>query len=232
MSAPTILDVMTDRRLFGRQFRGASWDGWKGFLAAVFGLDMPPALLAVYQRCTARTRPPTTPVREAWAIVGRRGGKSRMAALVAVYLACFRDYRAVLVPGEVGTVMLIAADRRQARVLLRYVVAFLGSVEALAALITRQTEDAVTLSTGIVIEIHTASFRSVRGYTVVGAVLDEVGYWRDETSANPDVEILAALRPAMSTVPGALLLGISTPYVRRGVLFDAYRQHYGREEAA
>ena len=59
-------------------------------------------------------------------------------------------------------------------------------------------------------------------------MLDEVGYWRDETSTGPDVEILAALRPAMSTVPGALLLGISTPYVRRGVLFDAYRQHYGR----
>ena len=46
---------------------------------------------------------------------------------------------------------------------------------------------------------------------------------------NPDREILAALRPAMSTVPGALLLGISSPYARRGVLFDAYRRHWGKD---
>ena len=35
----------------------------------------------------------------------------------------------------------------------------------------------------ITIEIHTASFRSVRGYTVVAALLDEVGFWRNEDSA-------------------------------------------------
>jgi hypothetical protein len=32
-------------------------------------------------------------------IVGRRGGKSLIAALVAVFLACFKDYSAVLAPG-------------------------------------------------------------------------------------------------------------------------------------
>jgi hypothetical protein len=149
-----------------------------------------------------------------------------------VYLAAFRDYSAVLLPGETGIVMLIAADRRQARVLLRYVLALLTAVDALAGLITRQTEDAVYLSTGIAIEVHTASFRSVRGYTVVAAVLDEVAYWRSEESANPDVEILTALRPAMSTVPGALLLGISSPHTRQGVVWDVFQKHFGREDAA
>jgi len=43
------------------------------------------------------------PAREGWVIVGRRGGKSRIAALVALYLACFRQYRDVLAPGEIGT---------------------------------------------------------------------------------------------------------------------------------
>src|SRR5205823_14368375 len=42
-------------------------------------------------------------------------------------------------------------------------------------------------------------------------------------------EIVAALRPAMSTVPGALLIGISSPYARRGVLWDMHRRHYGQD---
>ena len=42
-------------------------------------------------------------------------------------------------------------------------------------------------------------------------------FWMNlETGANPDTEILAALRPGMATVPGALLIGVSTPYARRG----------------
>ena len=54
----------------------------------------------------------------------------------------------------------------------------------------------------------------MRGYTVVAAICDEVAFWRSEDSANPDVEIVAALRPAMATVPEPLLLGISSPYAR------------------
>src|SRR5262249_41747594 len=83
----------------------------------------------------------------------------------------------------------------------------------------------------VTIEVHTASFRAVRGYTAVAAICDEVAFWRTEESANPDTEIIAALRPAMATVPGGLLLGISSPYARRGILWEAYRAHYGREDA-
>jgi hypothetical protein len=162
-------------------------------------------------------------------IVGRRGGKSRVAALVAVYLACFRSYAGILAPGEKGTVMLLAADRRQARVLMRYVVGTLDAVPMLRALVVNRTAESVELSNRIVVEIHTASFRAVRGYTVVAAICDELAYWRSEDSANPDVEILTALRPAMATVPGALLLCISSPYARRGALWQAYSEHFGQD---
>ncbi len=166
---------------------------------------------------------------EAWLVVGRRGGKSRIAALVAVWLACFRDYRAFLAPGERGTLMVIAADRRQARVVFRYIVGLLEGVELLRPLIQQQTQEAVHLTNRVTIEVHTASFRAVRGYTLVGAVCDEVAYWRSEESANPDVEIINALRPGMATVPEALLLCISSPYARRGALWEVYRTHYGRD---
>ena len=31
----------------------------------------------------------------------------------------------------------------------------------------------------------------------------------------------------MATVPGAMLLCLSSPYARRGALYEAYRRHYG-----
>lgn len=226
----TILETLDDPHLFAPAFpdRG-SWTAWEAFLAALFGLSMSEAHTALYQTHTGRQAPPGGSAREAWVVAGRRAGKSRVAALVAVYLACFRDYRRILAPGERGTLPIIAADRRQARTVLRYVLGLLEDCPMLAQLVASTTAESVELTTGVTIEVHTASFRSVRGYTVVAAVLDEVAFWRSEDSANPDREIVNALRPAMATVPGALLLGISSPYARRGVLWDAHRRYYGQD---
>lgn len=60
-------------------------------------------------------------------------------------------------------------------------------------------------------------------------IASEVAFWRSEDSANPDREILAALRPGLATMPGALLLDISTPHARRGEVWRAFREHWGRE---
>ncbi len=226
----TILDVLDDPNLFASQFTShETWRAWRTVLRALFGLPMTADDVAVYTAHTGRLSWPTTPAREAWFVVGRRGGKSRIAALVAVYLACFRDYRSSLAPGERATVMVIAADRRQARVVLRYIAGFFESIPLLRPLIQRRTAEAIHLTSRVTIEVHTASFRAVRGYTVAAAICDEIAFWRSDESANPDTEILAALRPAMATVPGALLLCISSPYARRGALWEAYRQHYGQE---
>ena len=126
--------------------------------------------------------------------------------------------------------MLVAADRAQARVVLRYIEAFLDSTPMLARLVERRTAEAIDLSNGVSIEVHTASYRTVRGRTVVAAVLDELAFWRDtETSSNPASEIIGAIRPAMATVPGALLLAISSPYAKKGAFYEAYAKHFGRD---
>lgn len=229
-SALTILDAMAEPALFAPWFTPeATWRAWRAFLAALFACPMTEAEAALYRVHTGRQTLPTAPAREAWLVVGRRGGKSRVAALVATWLACFTDYRPILAPGERGTIMLLAADRRQARTVFRYVEGLLDGVPMLAALVERRTEDALFLANRVVIEVHTASFRAVRGYTVLAAIADEIAFWRDESSANPDTEIMNALRPSMVTVPGALLLAISSPYARRGALYDAHRTHYGRD---
>lgn len=225
----TILEVMAE--IFAAWFEAPSWSAWRAFLAALFGLPLEGEALATFQRHTGRTVAPTAPAREGWVVVGRRGGKSRIAALVAVFLACFRDYRSVLAPGEVGTVAIIAADRRQARVIFRYVTGFLDAVPMLRAMVTARSKEAIELNNRVVIEIHTASFRSTRGYTLIAVIADEIAFWRSDESANPDTEILNGLRPGMATVPGALLLCISSPYARRGALWEAFRKYFGHDDA-
>jgi hypothetical protein len=226
----SILDAMADPGLFAPWFTPvASWAAWRAFLAALFGLAMTEADAAFYRTHTGRSMLPTAAAREAWLVVGRRGGKSMVAALIAVFLACFRDYRDVLKPGERGTVMILAADRKQARTVLGYVRALL-EVPMLARMADRRTAEAIHLTNRITIEVHTASYRAVCGYTVVAAILDEVAFWYGEDSASPDTEVVTALRPAMLTVREPLLLGISSPYARRGVLWEAYRDHYGQDD--
>ena len=145
--AVTILDAMGDPNLFGPWFRDpATWRAWRAFLAALFGLPMDDAMAELYRQCTGRSEPPAAPQTEATLVVGRRGGKSFILALIAVYLATFRDWRPHLAPGERGTVMVIATDRRQARTIFRYVAALLRGVPMLAALIERQTGDCIDLA--------------------------------------------------------------------------------------
>ena len=178
---------------------------------------------------SAVASPPPNGTTEAWLVVGRRGGKSFILSTIAVYLACFRDWRQYLGPGEraIATVMIVAADLKQCRVILRYVEGLLRSAPMLSALITNKTRERVDLSNRVTIESHAASFRSTRGYSLIAVLCDELGFWpTDENSAEPDKEVINALRPGLANIPGSMLLCASSPYARRGELWSAHRKHW------
>ena len=221
----SIIAFMT--KVLGSAFKGDTWDAWKAVLKAAFALKMSAPELEVYRQLTGRQDPPVEPVTELWLLLGRRAGKSFIAALITVYLTCVRTYD--VSPGETPTFMVIAADRKQARVVKRYVSGLLKAASVLKTLIANETQDAIALTNGVVIEITTASHRVTRGYTVIGAVCDEMAFWRSEDSATPDKEVLTALRPGMSTVPGAMLVVLSSVYSRRGETWRAFREHYGKD---
>ena len=86
----------------------------------------------------------------------------------------------------------------------------------------------IELTNSIVIEVTTNDRRRVRGRTVIAAIFDEVAHWRSENTQNPDKEVYRAVKPAMVTMPEALLIGISSPYARRGLLWDKHEAHWGK----
>jgi phage terminase large subunit-like protein len=174
-----ILEAIDDPALFKPWFRQPeTWRAWRAFLASLFALQMTPDQREIYSACTGRQAPPTEPFGESWLVCGRRSGKSLTLALVSVFLACFRRWDEHLAPGERGTILVLASDRRQSRLIFRYARAFLEEVPLLADLVEKVTAEEIELSNRVTLEISAASFRSVRGYTVIAALCDETAYWR------------------------------------------------------
>jgi hypothetical protein len=226
-----IIAAIDDDRWWRPWFRRGDWSAWRAFLAAAFALPMDADQLAIFQECTGRTEPPSKQAEEAWAICGRRGGKTRIMSTVAAWIAAFCDWRQYLAPGEMATVMLIAANRKQARTSMRYLRSLFLEHPMLSQLVVRETDDTLELSNSVITEITTASFRTSRGYSVAAVICDELAFWMaDEDSANPADEIIESLRPAMATLPGALLMVATSPYSRRGPVYQTWKTHYGKTD--
>jgi len=205
------------------------WAAWRAFISAVF-VDRIRSTeeLRIFKECTQLDELPKARPPSVWMPVGRRGGKSRILAAIAVYMAVCYDWSHYLDPGEMGVIPVLAADRRQARTIMGYVKAFLEHPR-LKDRVTKDSAESINIDTDKVVEVVTASYRAVRSRTVLAALCDEIAFWQsDDASLNPDHEIIAALEPSMATIPNALLLGASSPYARRGVLWDHFDKWFGK----
>jgi hypothetical protein len=227
----TFAEACRDPQLFGPWLGGDTWAAWHVVHKALFGEPLTGAELLTFTEITGRTDAPTEPCSEAYIVVGRRGGKDVNAAALVAYLATIgadqMGFLDRLVKGESGVVQLVAVDRRQARVCLGYLRAYFEQ-PLLAQMVANATREGLELTNGLAIEITTNDVRTIRGRTVVAAVLDELAFYASEHSANPDTELYAALKPAMASIPGAMLIGISSPYARKGLLWKKHKKHYGQ----
>jgi Phage Terminase len=220
--------ALLDRRMLGGGFDNLStWRTWIVVLKAAFGLPLDARERETFIAVAGNRAPPTQRVRETWCVAGRRSGKSRMAAAIAIFLALFQKYR--LSVGERGMVLVIAGTVDQANTVFGYVRGFLESSPTLAREIANIKRYEIELKNGIVIAVHSNSFRTVRGRTLVACVFDEVSFWKDETSATPDIEMYRAVMPALATTRG-MLIGISTPYRKFGLLHQKHRDHFGIDD--
>lgn len=220
-------DAMLDPELFGPTFSAPSYRNWVTVAKVLEGCSLDESELALYQQLTGRQTPPIEVCKEAYLIKPRRAGGTLFAAAVGLH-AALQDYRGRLGPGEVATVAMIASDRRQARQLMNYVKGLVSDSPMIQAEVINDTAESITFSHRVQLEVHTTSFRSTRGYSYVAVILDELAFFRDDLSANPDVELVRAVRPGLANL-GGRLLGLSSPHSRRGHLFEMWRQHFGAD---
>jgi hypothetical protein len=222
---------MTNPALAGAEFSGPSWATWRIIARLIDGdghlLDADDAALAL--KLTGRTVLPTVAPREVYVGAGRRGGKSRFGALVSVWLLA-QTYPQ-LASGETAVVAHVAPDRAQAQIDLEYVAGLVEASDLLKAELVNRTSDALEFRHSTRLEVATASYRTVRGRSLAGTVIDESAFLRADDSALPDQELYRAVKPALMTLKG-LLLVISSPHRKMGLLYQAHEKYFGNDAAS
>lgn len=230
---PNILEAIRDERLLGHGFkrkwlRGDTWRNWRGYLCGLFHLPFESdEQRATFLACTGRTTIPSAAFRESFLVCGRRSGKTYLTAAIGTYLAAFRDYSPYLAPGETATVAIVAADRDQAQILLRYIRGFFQASPVLRAMLHSDLKETITLKSGVTIEVLTADYRSVRGRTLAAVLVDEIAFLQTGDAG----ELLSALRPALISIPDSILVALTSPYSKRGPAYEAFQKFYGRDDA-
>jgi len=220
----TIIDLMDAAGMVA-----PDWTPWRAFWKAVYAIAMDAEELALYQRHTKRETPPSGQVAEAWMCVGRGGGKTKNSALHAVYRAI--TFRTVD-PGEDVIIPLLASDRRQARSALKYMRVF-NALSIVAPYVHRGTlREVIEYSTGVNVEVQTASAKAPRGFSCPTCCCDEICWWETEDDhVNPDSEILTAVRGSLGRVKGSLLVALSNPAAPLGEMYEAVRDYFGVDDA-
>jgi hypothetical protein len=230
----TIIQAIEDKHLF-RPFLAdshdslASWSQWMTALRALYGLPISKskATRALIEQCTGRTELPATGFNTALFLTGRRSGKSRIAAIIGAQEAILSGRESNLSTGEHGIVLVVSPTRNQSRIVRDYLRAIF-TVPLLAAEIERETSDGFELRNGTRVEILAGDWRSVRGYTLISAIVDEVCFfgYSEESKVKSDTELVRAIQPSLATTGGKLVC-ISSPYAQKGWSWSQFKKHFG-----
>lgn len=169
-------------------------------------------------------------------IFGARSGKTYIfGALYLLWRALVADL-STLAPGEVAVGLAVAPDLRLARQLIRYALGAAKSVPSIAALIESENADGFILRRpdGKVVSIEalpaTRGGSALRGRSLVGAVLDEAAFFRDESFAVNDTELFKAVAPRI--LPGGMVVIITTPWAEAGLSYDEFERNFGHPVTA
>ncbi|MCC6127287.1 MAG: hypothetical protein IT426_20180 [Pirellulales bacterium] len=230
-----IIQAINDENLF-RLYLGEDLDSWRNWFAALrvlYGLPILDSDCDVIEQCTGRD---VDSVLEnnydtALFLTGRRSGKSRIAALIGAYEAVLSGKERKLSKGETGVVGIVAPTKWQAQVVKDYTLAIFET-PLLQAQIENEDYGGFDLTNGNRVDIMAGDWRTVRGFTLLAAIVDEAcffGYDAD-CRVRSDSELVRAIKPSLATTRGKLIC-ISSPYAMRGWCYTQYKKNFGNPNA-
>lgn len=226
----TIESAMSDPLVFGPVLGDPStWVTWRTIVKSMMAEPLTGEERAIFDVIAGGREPPRERVSEVYIRKGRRGGGSRMGGMLAAYAAGFLAPSVPVSPGEEALVVSVAPTTRQASKVIRYAKGFIAESPVLSASVVSETANEVRLEGDVVLTTRAADTDTIRGDTIVMAIFDELAFWSGEDSANPDREIYTAIAPSLLTTNG-LIVGISSPYAKRGLLYEKCSRHFGKND--
>lgn len=173
-------------------------------------------------------------------IVGRRGGKTTLSAMLAIYCAISTNWKPYLKKTPTAHVLILSHSRDFSDEVLDLIRTLIEDSPILSRLINKRmknTASAMNLAMPFVVEgkiqrsrvtikVGAASKKTTRGTAACAVLCDEIAYWNlDENLKETDAEILKAVRPNMKQFGRlAMMIKLSSPGIKQGVLYGEYQK--------
>lgn len=171
-------------------------------------------------------------------VIGRRGGKTTLSAMLAIYCAIINDWKPYLHKTPFATVLILSHSREFSDEILDLIRTLVEESPILRKFINkdkRNTSSTMNLKTPwivdskirwsrVQIKVGAASSKTTRGIAACAVLLDEIAYFNlDENLKETDEKILKAVRPATKQFGDkALVIKLSSPGIKQGVLYNEY----------
>lgn len=206
---------------------------WLSTLRAFYGMPLSEGDVERLGRASRRSRRGLAKrFRELWVRIGRRGLKSFVAALIAVYEMVWGGHGQHLIAGELGLVAILSKDVAGSTVVARFaklILECLGYVVSSTRMGAVQVLQVDGFPLGIACLACTSD--APRGYPIPVCILDEFAFVNaDLQSDDADVAILGAIKPAMLQFPNSKLIVISSPLGKMGLHYDTIEAALGNDD--
>lgn len=171
-------------------------------------------------------------------VVGRRGGKTTLSAMLAIYCAITTNWKPYLRKTPTAHVLILSHSRDFSDEVLDLIRTLINDSPILSKLVNTRAKnrsDTMNLVMPFVVEgkiqrsrvtikVGAASKKTTRGTAACAVLCDEIAYWNlDENLKETDVEVLKAVRPNMKQFGRkAMMIKLSSPGIKQGVLYTEY----------
>lgn len=160
-----------------------------------------------------------------WAM-GRRSGKTFMAAVCATYMCFVQDelFRRKVRKGEKWYIVTVANDLQQAKIALDNIRVLIVN-SPFEQEIVRETAMEIEISNGCIFQAIPASARASRGKAVVGILQDELAFSLEGDANRGAKAIYDALAPSIAQFgQNGKIIELSSPWLTDGLFYEHFSQ--------
>jgi len=171
-------------------------------------------------------------------VVGRRGGKTTLSAMLAIYCAISTNWKTYLSKTPFATVLILSHSREFSDEVVELIRTLIEESPILSKLINKKkknTTSTINLKVPFIVDmkiqwsrvqlkVGAASSKTTRGVAACAVLCDEIAFWNlDENLKETDEKIMKAVRPATKQFgSAAMIIKLSSPGIKQGVLYNEY----------